>query len=198
MFTGIVEEIGLIQSARNSGKGKVLVVRAARKFLSDVCVDDSISVSGTCLTVIRKISTTTFMVEAVEETLKKTTTGSLRVGSKVNLEKAIKLSDRLGGHLVLGHVDTVGTIINITPQTLSWMFEVKFPPKHMKYVIPVGSIAFDGISLTVAERRASSVVVAIIPHTMEKTIFGIKNKGDRVNIEFDLIGKYIEQFLRKE
>ncbi|MGD0337694.1 MAG: riboflavin synthase [Bacteroidota bacterium] len=196
MFTGIVEEIGLIQSARNSGKGKVLVVRAARKFLSDVRIDDSISVSGTCLTVIRKTSTT-FVVEAVEETLKKTTTGSLRVGSKVNLEKAIKLSDRLGGHLVLGHVDTVGTIINITPQTLSWMFEVEFPLEYMKYVIPVGSIAFDGISLTVAERRASSVVVAIIPHTMEKTIFGIKKKGDHVNIEFDLIGKYIEQFLRK-
>ncbi len=197
MFTGIVEEIGTIQSVRNSGKGKVLVVRAIKKYLSDVKVDDSISMSGTCLTVIQK-TPTTFMVEAVEETLKKTTTGLLHAGSKVNLEKAVKLSDRLGGHLVLGHVDTVGIIINIAPQTLSWMFEVEFPPEQMKYVIPVGSIAIDGISLTIAERRRSSVIVAIIPHTMEKTIFGMKKKGDRVNIEFDLIGKYIEQFLRKE
>jgi riboflavin synthase len=197
MFTGIIEEIGTIQSARNSGKGKVLVIRTLKKFLDDVRIDDSISVSGTCLTVIRRTQYA-FMVEAVEETLKKTTTGSLRIGNKVNLEKAMKMSDRLGGHLVLGHVDTVGKIINIDPQTLSWMFEVEFPPEHMKYVIPVGSIAFDGISLTVAERRKSSVVVAIIPHTMEKTIFGIKKKGDLVNIEFDLIGKYIEQFLPKE
>jgi riboflavin synthase len=197
MFTGIVEEIGTMQGIRNSGKGKVLVVRALKKFLNDVGIDDSISVSGTCLTVIRK-TPTTFTAEAVEETLKKTTTGSLRVGSKVNLEKAMKMSDRLGGHLVLGHVDTVGTISNIVPQTLSWMFEVEFPPEYMKYVIPVGSISLDGISLTVAERRQSSIVVAIIPHTMEKTIFGIKKKGDTVNIEFDLIGKYIEQFLKKE
>ncbi len=197
MFTGIVEEIGTIQSIRNSGKGKVLAVRAVKKFLNDVGIDDSISVSGTCLTVIRK-TPTTFTSEAVEETLKKTTTGSLRVGSKVNLEKAMKMSDRLGGHLVLGHVDTVGTISKIVPQTLSWMFEVEFPPEYMKYVIPVGSISLDGISLTVAERRQSSVVVAIIPHTMEKTIFGIKKKGDSVNIEFDLIGKYIEHFLQKK
>jgi riboflavin synthase len=197
MFTGIVEEIGTIQSIRNSGKGKVLMVRVVKKFLNDVGIDDSMSVSGTCLTVIRK-TPTTFTAEAVEETMKKTTTGSLRVGSKVNLEKAMKMSDRLGGHLVLGHVDTVGTISKIVPQTLSWMFEVEFPLEYMKYVIPVGSISLDGISLTVAERRQSSVVVAIIPHTMEKTIFGIKKKGDRVNIEFDLIGKYIEQFLRKK
>lgn len=197
MFTGIVEETGTIQSVRNSGKGKVLTVRATKKFLSDIRIDDSISVSGTCLTVVRR-TPLFFTVEAVEETLKKTTTGSLRAGNAVNLEKAMKMSDRLGGHLVLGHVDTTGTIIRITPQTLSWMFEVEFPPEHMKYVIPVGSIAIDGISLTVAERRSSSVVVAIIPHTMEKTIFGVKKKGDRVNLEFDLIGKYIEQFLRKE
>jgi riboflavin synthase len=197
MFTGIVEEIGTLHSIRNSGKGRVLVVRVGKKFLNDVGIDDSISVSGTCLTVIRK-TPTMFTAEAVEETLKKTTTGSLRIGSKVNLEKAMKMSDRLGGHLVLGHVDTVGTINAIVPQTLSWMFEVEFPPEYMKYVIPVGSISLDGISLTVAERKQSSVVVAIIPHTMEKTIFGIKKKGDKVNIEFDLIGKYIEQFLQKK
>ena len=196
MFTGIIEEVGTIQSIRNSGKGKVVTVRSTKKFLGDVRIDDSISVSGTCLTVIRR-TPTVFTVEAVEETLKKTTTGSLRTGGKVNLEKAVKMSDRLGGHLVLGHVDTVGTIIAIVPQTLSWMFEVEFSPEYMKYVIPVGSISFDGISLTVAERKLSSVVVAIIPHTMEKTIFGMKKKGDRVNIEFDLVGKYIEQFLQK-
>src|SRR5512142_72989 len=103
MFTGIVEEIGTVQSIRNSGNGKVVAVRTGRKFLGDVKVDDSISVSGACLTVVHK-TPSVFTAEAVEETLKKTTTGSLRVGSKVNLEKAMRLSDRLGGHLVLGHV----------------------------------------------------------------------------------------------
>ncbi len=194
MFTGIVEEIGIVQAVRSSGQGRVLTVRTGRNFMSDVHVDDSISVNGACLTVVRRTATS-FTADAVEETLKKTTTGGLRTGRKVNLEKAMRMSDRLGGHLVLGHVDAVGTVVGIVPRKLEHMFTVEIPAEFMKYVIPVGSVALDGVSLTVAERRPSTIAVAIIPHTMKNKILGLIKKGDTVNIEFDLIGKYVEQFL---
>ena len=194
MFTGLIEEIGVVHSIHATGQGKTLTLKASKVFLKDAKIDDSISVNGTCLTIIRKTATG-FTVEAVEETLKKTTTGSLRNGSRVNLERAMRFSDRLGGHIVLGHIDTTGVIASIAKRTLSWMFEVEFDSSFQKYVIPVGSIAVDGISLTVAEKKPGRVIFSIIPHTMEKTTFGSKKTGDRVNIEFDYLGKYIEQFL---
>ena len=193
MFTGLIEEMGVVQTVRSSGQGKSITIKSSKEFLKDTKVDDSISVSGTCLTVVRKTGTS-FTAEAVEETLKKTSIGSLKTGSKVNLERALRFSDRLGGHFVLGHIDTTGTITSIAKKTLSWLFEVEYDGKFQKYVIPVGSIAIDGISLTVAEKKEGKVVLSIIPHTMEKTTFGIKKVGDKVNIEFDYFGKYIAQF----
>jgi riboflavin synthase len=194
MFTGLIEEIGSVQSVRSNGGGKSLTIRTKKSFLLDAKIDDSIAVNGTCLTIVRKTAVS-FTVDAVEETLKKTTTGALRVGSLVNLERALKFSDRLGGHFVLGHVDTTGTIAGIAKKSPGWMFEIEFEAEFRKYVIPVGSIAVDGISLTVAEKKEGSVLLAIIPHTVEKTTLGSKKTGEKVNIEFDYFGKYIEQFI---
>ncbi len=194
MFTGLIEEVGVVQNMRSTGQGETITIKTPKVFLAGAKIDDSIAVSGTCLTIVRK-TTTSFTAEAVEETLKKTTLGFLRVGSKVNLERALKFSDRLGGHFVLGHVDTTGTITSISKKTLSWLFEVEFDPQFKKYIIPVGSIAVDGISLTVAEKKKGTILLSIIPHTMKKTTFGMKKVGDKVNLEFDYLGKYIEQFL---
>ncbi len=197
MFTGLIEETATVQAVRSNGHGRTITIRTTKAFLRDAKIDDSIAVNGTCLTIVRKTALS-FTVDAVEETLKKTTTGALRVGSKVNLEKALKFSDRMGGHLVLGHVDTTGTIESIGKKSPGWLLTIGFAPEYARYVVPVGSIAVDGISLTVAEKKEGSVVLAIIPHTMEKTSLGTKKRGERVNIEFDYLGKYIEQFLNEK
>lgn len=196
MFTGIIQEIGTIVGHDAVGGGIHLTVRAPESS-QELHVNDSVAVNGVCQTVIMR-SQETFTVEAVEETLKKTTLGELRSGSRVNLELPMKLGDRLGGHLVLGHVDGVGVVSTLEKKPSSWLIEVEFPSHFTHYVIPVGSVAIDGISLTVAKLRSNTLTVSIIPHTLEKTTLSQAAAGTRVNIEFDVLGKYVEALLHKK
>ncbi len=193
MFTGLIEEIGEVKEIQNRGLARRMIV-AASAVLDDLAVDDSIAVSGVCLTVIH-VSDTGFQVEAVEETLRKTTLGTLRNGSKVNLERALRFSDRLGGHLVQGHVDSIGQITDVHPQEVGRLIAVAIPTRLSKYVISEGSIAIDGVSLTVARLRENTATISLIPHTLQKTTLGELKSGTKVNIEVDLIGKYIEKLL---
>jgi len=195
MFTGIVEEIGKVVSVRNRRDGMQFDIEA-KKVSSGLKIDNSIAVNGTCLTIVRrKKKVLTF--DAVKETLTKTSLGSLHVGSSVNLERAVSLNQRLGGHLVQGHVDTTGIVMKRTVLKASWMFAVRFPKKFRRYLIPVGSISVDGVSLTVARLHADNFEVAIIPYTYEHTIFHDYREGTKVNLEFDLVGKYIDSLLRR-
>ena len=193
MFTGIVEEVGRVCSVRKRDDGIQFDIHT-KKISSGLKVDNSIAVNGTCLTVVRrKQRVLTF--DAVKETLSKTSLGGLHVGSSVNLERAVSLNQRLGGHLVQGHVDTTGTVLKRAVLKASWMFAIRFPKKFRKYLIPVGSISVDGVSLTVARLHADYFEVAIIPYTYEQTIFHEYKASSIVNLEFDLIGKYIESLL---
>jgi len=193
MFTGIVEEVGRVCSVRKRDDGIQFDIHA-KKISSGLKADNSIAVNGTCLTVVRrKNGVLTF--DAVKETLSKTSLGGLHVGSSVNLERAVSLNQRLGGHLVQGHVDTTGTVLKRAVLKASWMFAIRFPKKFRKYLIPVGSISVDGVSLTVARLHADYFEVAIIPYTYNQTIFHEYKASSIVNLEFDLIGKYIESLL---
>ena len=195
MFTGIIEEIGTVTDVASLGGGIRLSVYAPDSS-AELKVNDSVAVNGVCLTVVSKNSDE-FCVEVVEETLKKTTMGYIAVGDQLNLELPLKYHERLHGHLVLGHVDTVGLITNVEAYETSTMFTVELPEEFQRYLIHVGSIAIDGISLTVARLHGNTIAVAIIPHTMEKTICKFYGAGKKVNIEFDVIGKYIEQLMQK-
>lgn len=193
MFTGIIQETGKVVSARRMGGGVHLTITAPES-CKELKVNDSVSVNGVCQTVIREAGGT-FTVEAVEETLRKTTLGDLLAGSFVNIELPLRLNDRLGGHLVQGHVDCVGTIGGLEKKESSWLIDVDFPGEFSKYVIPVGSIAVDGVSLTVARIAGTRFTVSIIPHTLEKTTLSRAVAGMKVNLEFDLVGKYIERLV---
>lgn len=190
MFTGLIKDIGTIVHTNPQGKGLRLGVQTSHPDFKVLNIDESIAINGACQTVV-KTSPYRFEVDTVEETIKKTTLGKLKIGDKVNLERALQLSDRLGGHLVQGHVDTVGRVEALQKQSDSWLFQISFPDEFQPYIIPVGSIAIDGISLTVAEVFDHAFRVAIIPYTFEHTTLVNKNEGDFVNLEFDLIGKYI-------
>ncbi len=194
MFTGIVEGLGEIVGKRPTAKGYRFEIKAPFD-LSDTKLGDSIAVNGACLTVV-DISGPCFAVDVSPETLSRTTLGELSVGSKVNLERALRLGDRLGGHLVSGHVDGVGQVISRQETGEFIFYTVKIPTELSKYVIEKGSIAIDGISLTVNEVFGAEIKLAIIPHTAKLTTMGFRHPGDRVNIEVDLIGKYIENLLR--
>ena len=195
MFTGLIEEIGQIEYAENIGDGIRFTISADKVF-DDLRIDDSIAVDGCCLTVV-KTDGKVFEVEAVEETLKKTALGKFLPGTFVNLERAMRLSERLGGHVVLGHVDGVGKIISIEERSTSWWITVDLPAELEKYVIHVGSITLDGISLTAAEVKENRICVSIIPHTWKMTAISKKRVGDLVNVEVDMIGKYVEKLLSK-
>ncbi len=177
MFTGLVEETGVVRSVRPFGKGRRLTIEAAR-IIDDLKIDDSVAVNGCCQTVVARTATT-FDVEAIEETLAKTTLGSFSVGRRVNLERAMQLGGRLGGHLV----------------EASHNIWVEFPDQFSRYVIPVGSVCIEGISLTVARRDNNRLMVSIIPHTWKETTIGELRTGGEVNLEFDLIGKYVESIM---
>ncbi|MFA5833017.1 MAG: riboflavin synthase [Bacteroidota bacterium] len=193
MFTGIIEEIGTIRSIKKFGDGIEFTI-TARKVLSDLRIDNSICVNGVCLTVVRR-SKTSFTIQAIKETLSKTNLGKLNINSEVNLERSVKLHDRLGGHLVQGHIDYTGTIKKIVVLKTSWMYSISFPKKYRKYLITVGSITVDGTSLTVAKLEREELIVAIIPYTYQHTIFHQYVKGTKVNLEFDIIGKYLESLV---
>lgn len=193
MFTGLVEEMGRVRKITKVGGSFIFTIQS-KKTLEGLNIDHSIAVDGVCLTVIKRTKTT-FDVQAVEETLKKTTLGTLAVGSAVNLERSLLPESRLGGHFVLGHVDGIGRVVAIEPRESSWMFWFRAPKKFAKYLIPVGSIAVNGVSLTVAELKGNTFGISIIPHTMEVTTFQYLKPGDAVNLEFDMLGKYVERLL---
>jgi len=193
MFTGIIQEVGSLAAHERFGGGVRLSVRGPR-VMRELAVNDSIAVNGVCQTVVA-LDGDIFRVEAVEETLRKTTLGDLSAGTSVNLELPLRLNDRLGGHLVQGHVDCVGLIASIVKQSSSWLVTVQFPPAFRRYVIPVGSIAVDGISLTVAKLEGDLLTVSVIPHTLANTTLGGARSGEKVNLEYDLVGKYIERMV---
>jgi len=193
MFTGIIEEIGIIQKIDVIENGKRLKISAS-KIMDDVKVDDSVAVNGVCLTVI-KLEQNSFWAEAVGETLKKTTINKLYQNTNVNLERAVRLSDRLGGHLVQGHVNGIGVIKKINRLGENYYVEVRVPSDLEKYLIKEGSIAVDGISLTIANLTGSLVGLSIIPHTWKNTNLRFRQISDEVNIEVDIIAKYVEKLL---
>ncbi len=193
MFTGIIEEIGIIISASPIRGGKRITIKAD-KILDDLKVDHSVSVNGVCLTVV-DISGNLFTVEAVGETLEKSTLTDLKTLRSVNLERAMKLGDRLGGHLVQGHVNGIGKISKWVKRGDNWYMEVELTDELIRYIIPEGSIAIDGISLTVANLFGTKVGISIIPHTFKNTTLSLAKLGQKCNIENDWVGKYLEKWL---
>lgn len=193
MFTGIIEEMGIVKSI----KSKVITIEA-NKIFDDLKLGDSVAVNGTCLTVSSfegKTSPKIFNADITSETLSRTNLGDLKSGFKVNLERALTLNGRLGGHIVSGHIDGVGIIKNISKNAEDIELTIEVPPNLIKYIIEKGSVAVDGISLTVAKVNKNYFSVAIIPHTLKETILYYKKAGDKVNIENDIIGKYVEKLL---
>ena len=193
MFTGIIEGLGTVAAVRPTGPGKRLAV-AAGFDLTGTKVGDSISVSGACLTAVA-VSGRQFEADVSPETLARTTFGSVRVGERVNLERALRLSDRIDGHLVSGHTDGTGVIDSRETVGNVVIVTVAAAETITRYMILKGSVAVDGISLTINRFEAGRFSVSIIPHTAALTTIGFKQKGDPVNIEVDLIGKYVEKFL---
>jgi len=187
MFTGIVEELGSVQE-RDGGR----FTFAATTVLEDLKIGDSVAVNGCCVTVV-EIGEGWWRADAVDETLRRTNLADLSAGDPVNLERPVRLADRLGGHLVQGHVDAVGEIVSPAPE-----LRVRAPKHLLRYVVTKGSITVDGCSLTIVEIFDDGFSVAIIPNTTEVTTLGRKGPGDRVNLEVDLVAKYVERLLLKE
>lgn len=194
MFTGLIEEIGSMRRIRKEGQAMVLTIEA-KLVLEDVKLGDSIAVNGVCLTVIH-FDATTFSVDVMPETFRQTNLSALQSGSRVNLERAMAANGRFGGHIVQGHVDSTGVISSRTEEENAVVYKVE--PTHpdiLKYIVSRGSITIDGISLTVVEATDSHFSVSIIPHTLAQTILQYKKPGDTVNLECDLMGKYVERIL---
>lgn len=194
MFTGLVKEIGTVRSLKRIGDGMELSVSSSA-VNADAAVDDSIAVNGVCLTVVQKDSDS-FTVQAVSETLEKTGTGSLVQGDKVNLEPALRAGDRLGGHIVQGHIDGTGEIIRIIRKQNGNEFVVSADRNTLRYIVDKGSVCLDGVSLTVAGTEPDSFRVAVIPHTEKNTTIGLWKTGTKINIETDIIGRYVEKLLK--
>ncbi|MDP6088269.1 MAG: riboflavin synthase [Nitrospinota bacterium] len=193
MFTGIIEHVGTVESIRAAPDGARLSIRSPEA-AGELGEGDSVAVNGACLTKVGG-NKETFAVDVSPESLKKTNLGALRKGDPLNLELAMRLGDRLGGHMVSGHVDAVGRIEDRRAEGDSEIVAIQAPPEVMRYVVSKGSVAVDGISLTIAERETVRFRVAIIPHTALKTTLLSKKPGDPVNLEADLIGKYVERLL---
>ena len=191
MFTGIVEEMGIVSKITNNG----MTVKALR-ILSDVKLGDSIAVNGTCLTAV-SFSNSEFSVDLSPETMRRTSLSQLTEGSRVNLERALSASDRMGGHIVQGHVDATGRITSIKPAGASIIFRVRIPKRLDNYIVEKGFVAVDGISLTVVKRGASSFTLAGIPYTLENTNLSVLSEGDQVNLEADILAKYVESLLAR-
>lgn len=198
MFTGIIEDIGRIESieAINNHAGLLLTI-ASEKIVSDVNLGDSISVNGICLTVTN-YNDTNFQVEVMPETIAKTSLEGIANNSRVNLERAMKANARFGGHIVSGHIDGIGKITAIEADGIANWYTVQTSEPLMRYIIMKGSVAIDGTSLTVAGVEGDTFKVSIIPHTNDQTIFSTYQVGTIVNLENDIVGKYIEQFTVKE
>lgn len=193
MFTGIVSETGEIQSVKSLNGGGI-EFEISSSFAGSCHIDESISINGVCHTVTA-FNDQTFTVQSVEETLRKTTMGDLTTGIKVNLERSMTLQQGIEGHLVQGHVDTTGKISSMEKEETGWLITVKYPDEFMKMIVGRGSITVEGISLTVAIEKGNEFTMAIIPYTWENTNLKFKKVGDSVNLEFDVIGKYVVKYL---
>lgn len=193
MFTGIIEEIGQVKNIKRGEKSTILTISAS-KVLEGTIIGDSISTNGVCLT-INKINKGSFEADIMAETLRRSNLGDLKIGDYVNLERALTLNKRLGGHLVSGHIDGIGEIMEKKKEDNATWFTIKTSPEILRYIIQKGSIAIDGISLTIAYVDQDLFKFSIIPHTGENTTLLDKNQGQTVNLECDLIGKYVEKLL---
>jgi riboflavin synthase len=199
MFTGIIEQMGTVCALERRGNALRLTVDAG-DYLSDAAVGESVAVSGVCLTITAREGSA-FCADVVEETLRKTTLGNLRVGDRVNLERPLRADARLGGHIVQGHVDGVGEVVHLMPEAESVMVTFAVPRELARYLVAKGSVAVDGVSLTVVDvaqvdNLRHSFRVTLIPHTREVTTLGALHVGTRVNIEVDILAKYVEQLVK--
>ena len=215
MFTGLIEEIGALKSIKRKAKSMELTI-SDTEVVKNMRKGDSVSVNGVCLTVnqsrqseekgvgisaslrLASLPVSQFKVDVSPETLRKTNLGELRIGEKVNLERALKAGERLGGHFVTGHIDGVGIIRKKIKEGDTFLFEIEAPDEIMNYIIPRGSIALDGISLTVVDFNKNRFSVSIISHTLEVTTLGRKRVGNKVNLEADTIGKYVFKMMKEE
>lgn len=193
MFTGIVEELGTVAAIEEQGDAIRLTIRATT-VLEDARLGDSISVNGCCLTVAER-GEDTWTADVMQETLDKTSLAGVAPGDRVNLERAVTAHTRLGGHIVQGHVDGVGHVVRRTPSEHWEVVEIALPPALARYLVDKGSITVDGISLTVVEAGTESFTVSLIPETLARTTLGFRQAGDRVNLETDVIAKYVEKLL---
>ncbi len=193
MFTGIIKSVGTVTGITSLDGGKEITISS--DFAGDLAIDQSISINGVCHTVT-DCDADTFTVQSVEETLRKTNIGNLAKESPVNLERSMRPDQLLDGHIVQGHVDATGTITDIEQEGTDWLFTVEYPEEHTGLVVGRGSIAIDGISLTVASEETHTFQVAIIPYTYEHTNLFAKQEGDTVNLEFDILGKYVLKHLQ--
>ena len=200
MFTGIVEELGTVEALEDQGDAVRLTVRGPL-VTSDAAQGDSISVNGVCLTVAAETETEgraeVFTADVMHETLAKTSLGGLEPGTRVNLERAVTPATRLGGHIVQGHVDGTGTVVRRTPSEHWEVVEISLPAELERYLVPKGSITVDGISLTVVDVEPESFTVSLIPETLARTTLGFKQTGDLVNLEVDVIAKYVEKMVKQ-
>ena len=194
MFTGIIEELGIVEALEQDNTNLHLTIKS--KLASELKIDQSVSHNGVCLTVI-DLTASSYTVTAIKETLDKTNLNSLKVGDRVNLERGLKLGDRLDGHMVQGHVDQVGTCINVETQNGSWIYTFEYNPKLGNITIEKGSVTVNGVSLTVVNSKDNGFSVAIIPYTYEHTNFHTFEEGTVVNLEFDVIGKYVSRLHTK-
>lgn len=196
MFTGIVEEVGKIQDVKRNTKSSILTIEG-NKIFEDIHIGDSISVNGVCLTVTT-FRNDIFTADVMNETLNRSSLGKLTKGNCVNLERAMPVNGRFGGHIVSGHIDGTGEIIKIEKDDNAIWYTIAVHDNLMKYIVEKGSIAIDGISLTVAKINSKNFSVSIIPHTAQETILSHRSVGDIVNIENDVIGKYVEKLITVE
>ena len=194
MFTGIIEELGTVERVTRGRVSAVIAIRAEH-ILSDLKIGDSVAVNGVCLTATG-LTGHRFTADLIHETLDRSALAGLGPGSRVNLERAMAANGRFGGHIVAGHVDGVGTIAAIEQDDNAIWFTITAPAQVLRYVVEKGSIAIDGISLTVARVETDRFAVSVIPHTAAVTLLGQRRTGDRVNLESDLVGKYVERLLR--
>lgn len=193
MFTGIVEELGTVVSLKRGSKSAVLTIKGDQIF-EDLKLGDSVAVNGVCLTATH-MSGKTFQADVMNETFNRSSLGTLKKGDVVNLERAMAANGRFGGHMVAGHIDDVGELVSVKQDDNAVWFTIKAPKKIMKYCIEKGSIALDGISLTIAKLTEDTLSVSMIPHTIQNTNFGNKKMGDLINLENDMVGKYIDKFI---
>ena len=193
MFTGIIEEVGIVQGLKVDSKASKIIVKAD-KVLENTQLGDSISTNGVCLTVTN-LEKTYFEADIMAETFRRSNLGSLKIGSKINLERALTLQSRLGGHMVSGHIDGTGKIVSVDKEEIATWITIEAEENLLRYIIEKGSIAIDGISLTVAYVDNQVFKVSIIPHTGEETTLLNKKIGDVVNLECDMVGKYVEKLL---